>query len=115
MTFTRQRVSGTPVEWGQPTHILPSDGRVAAAMLAIEDAFHRTTTFLMPYFTHLPSRVRSLLWILSAVPVLRNSGFDMPRGREVAAELLKRLPPLQPADRRLVASFLSSRGESLAA
>ena len=84
-------------------------------MLAIENAFYRTTSFLDPYFKHLPSRVRSLLWILSAVPVLRKSGFDMPQGGEIAAELLKRLPPVGSTDRRLVASFLFTAGESVAA
>ena len=44
-----------------------------------------------------PSRVRSLLWVFCAVPVLARAGEAMPDRRDVADALLVRLPSL-PSD-----------------
>jgi len=47
--------------------------------------------------SHLPSRVRSLLWVFCAVPVLARAGEAMPDRCDVADALLTRLPTL-PSD-----------------
>jgi radical SAM superfamily enzyme YgiQ (UPF0313 family) len=91
-TFARHHVKGTEVEWDQPSKILPIDPAVREAILAIEAAFEDRLAVLEARAAHLPSRVRSLLWIVSSIPVLSERGQVMPDLDEAEAELLARLP-----------------------
>jgi radical SAM superfamily enzyme YgiQ (UPF0313 family) len=88
----RRRVAGTEVEWEQPAKILPVDPQVRAAVLRIESNFEARLAALEDGAAHLPSRVRSLVWILSSLPVLAEHGIAVADEREVEAELEARLP-----------------------
>jgi radical SAM superfamily enzyme YgiQ (UPF0313 family) len=91
-----QEIAGTDLSWRQPAKILPIDPRVRDAILAIEGSFETWIKRLSDSVSHLPSRVRSLLWVLCAVPVLERAGEPMPDRRHVADALLLRLPSLEP-------------------
>jgi anaerobic magnesium-protoporphyrin IX monomethyl ester cyclase len=95
--FLRRRVEGTQVEWDQPAKILPIDPLVREVILQIERDFEALLGELQQHVAHLPSRVRSLVWILSAVPVLANHGVTIASVEEVRAELEARLPHLRRA------------------
>jgi radical SAM superfamily enzyme YgiQ (UPF0313 family) len=92
----RRHVHGTAVSWDQPAKILPVDPRVREVILRVEQGFEASLESLEKHATHLPSRVRSLLWILSAIPVLAEFGESIAPESEVRAELCARLPVLKP-------------------
>jgi len=99
----RRRVAGTDVQWEQPAKILPIDPQVRAAVLRIESGFERRLAAIEEGVAHLPSRVRSLVWILSSLSVLAESGIRAGDARAVQAELDARLPRSQGStDRRAV-------------
>jgi radical SAM superfamily enzyme YgiQ (UPF0313 family) len=88
----RRQIAGTDVEWDQPAKILPIDPRVRAAVLQMESRFEQTVEALEQDVAHLPSRVRSLVWILCSLPVLAEQGIIVADASEVQAELEARLP-----------------------
>jgi len=88
----RRKVSGTNVEWDQPSKILPIDPTVSAAILEIERGFEAMLATLEGHGAHLPSRVRSLVWILCSLPVMGRHGIRIAERAEVLAELNARLP-----------------------
>ena len=92
-------IAGTSLSWRQPAKILPIDPRVRDAVLAIEGGFETWIKQLAESVPHLPSRVRSLLWVLCAIPVLERAGEPMPDRRDVADALWCRLPSLDAAVR----------------
>ena len=94
--YARQRVAGTDVSWDQPVKILPKDPRVTVAILRIERGFEAMLGPLEKMSAHLPSRVRSLLWILSSLRVMEEHGQYIADENEVRAELYARLPALRP-------------------
>jgi radical SAM superfamily enzyme YgiQ (UPF0313 family) len=101
----RRRVAGTEVEWEQPAKILPIEPRVREAVLRIESGFEHRLAAIEEGVAHLPSRVRSLLWILSSLSVLADYGICAGDARAVQVELDARLPRLEGAmDRRAVVS-----------
>jgi len=67
-TYVRHQVEGTEVAWGQPSKILPLDATVREAILAIEREFNQWLEYLELRVAHLPSRTRSLIWVLCAAP-----------------------------------------------
>ena len=102
---TRRRVAGTGVEWDQPCKILPIDPAVSAVILEIEREFEAMLATLEGHGAHLPSRVRSLVWILSSLPVMGRHGIGIADDAEVLAELQARLPQAEGAmARRAVAN-----------
>ena len=90
--YTRHRVRGTAVAWDQPSKIPPIDPVVRRAILEIESSFEKCLERLETGVAHLPSRVRSLLWVACSVPVLRASGEPMPELESVLEQLMHRLP-----------------------
>ena len=94
-------MAGTAIAWEQPAKILPIDPVVRDVILRIEHGFETALEALEKHAAHLPSRVRSLLWILSAIPVLAEFGYCIADESEVRAELCARLPALQPEAARL--------------
>jgi len=98
----RQRVAGTAIAWDQPRKILPVDDAVREAILAIEADFEDRLAYLETRVAHLPSRVRSLLWVACAIPVLERLGCPMPDGDEARRELFARLPGLGQRERDAV-------------
>jgi radical SAM superfamily enzyme YgiQ (UPF0313 family) len=91
-TYTRHAVAGTSVQWDQAAAILPLDVDVRAATQEIERGFEMLKESIGQHAHHLPSRVRSLLWIMAAIPVLTMYGQEVPSRDAVAAQLLKTLP-----------------------
>ena len=92
-----RRVAGTSIEWQQPAKILPMDPTVSEAVLRIESAFEELVRTLQGEVAHLPSRVRSLLWILASIPVMADHGIGVADESEVQDELMARLPRIRGA------------------
>jgi hypothetical protein len=90
--YTMQSIAGTAIRWPQATTILPFDATLRAAMATIEELFVARMEALEAEQPHLPSRVRSLLWIWSASPVLRALGFEAPGEDAVERQLRALLP-----------------------
>jgi radical SAM superfamily enzyme YgiQ (UPF0313 family) len=90
--YVHRHVEGTAIEWDQAAKILPIDPTVREVILKIEKNFESALADLQQYATHLPSRIRSLVWILAGVPVLAEKGIVIAEEHEVRAELEARLP-----------------------
>ncbi len=88
----RRRIRGTPIWWDQPAKILPIDPQVRAAVLDIERAYEARLAQLQQCVAHLPSRTRSLLWILSSLGPMAAQGMPVADPAEVHAALAMRLP-----------------------
>jgi radical SAM superfamily enzyme YgiQ (UPF0313 family) len=95
-----RQVAGTDVRWLQPAKVLPIDPQVRAAVLRIESDFEQRLAALEEEVAHLPSRMRSLIWILSSLCVLADYGLAVGDPREVQVELDARLPRSQGAAAR---------------
>ncbi|MGH7633693.1 MAG: hypothetical protein ACRENC_08170, partial [Gemmatimonadaceae bacterium] len=91
-TYAHRRVAGTAVAWDQPAKILPIDPAVRDTILRIERDFEGMLNALQERVAHLPSRVRSLIWILCAVPTMARHGLSIGDEGEVRAALQQRLP-----------------------
>jgi radical SAM superfamily enzyme YgiQ (UPF0313 family) len=94
--YAHRQVVGTEVAWRQPAKILPVDPVVADVILRIEQRFESMLAALEPQVAHLPSRVRSLLWILCSLPIMAEQGYCIAAENEVSAELDARLRVLLP-------------------
>ncbi|MEA3149810.1 MAG: anaerobic magnesium-protoporphyrin monomethyl ester cyclase [Gammaproteobacteria bacterium] len=94
--YAHRDVAGTSIFWRQPEKILPHDPQVMDVILRIERAFDAMLGPLETQVAHLPSRVRSLLWILASLPVMAEHGFTVACESEVRAELCARLPAMRP-------------------
>jgi radical SAM superfamily enzyme YgiQ (UPF0313 family) len=90
--FARRDIPGSGVSWQQAMKILPLDATVREAILEIESRFESALDKLSQVASHLPSRVRSLVWIMSAAPVLERHGCETPARLPVAQALIRRLP-----------------------
>lgn len=90
--YAHRHINGTTIEWDQAAKILPMDPIVSAVILRIERDFETMLADLQDSVAHLPSRVRSLVWIAAAVPVLAEHGITIAPAEEVRAELEARLP-----------------------
>jgi radical SAM superfamily enzyme YgiQ (UPF0313 family) len=95
--YAHRHVEGTDIEWDQPAKILPIDPTVREVILRIEDSFEAALAELHERVPHLPSRMRSLVWILVAVPILAEHGIAVATEQEVRAELEARLPQVRKA------------------
>ncbi|HTT01741.1 MAG TPA: radical SAM protein [Steroidobacteraceae bacterium] len=96
----RRHVAGTAVEWDQAVKILPIDPTVRDVVLRIERDFERLLADFQQYAAHLPSRVRSLVWLLCSLPAMAEHGFQIADEGELRAELEARLPrrPMEAAE-----------------
>src|SRR5437879_1001528 len=103
-TYARQSVAGTAVQWNQPVKILPIDSTVREVILHIERDFEAMLATLQQQAAHLPSRVRSLVWILCSLRTMAEHGLAIADEREVSAELHERLPQARRAPARAVAN-----------
>src|SRR5260370_24519348 len=92
----RRHVAGTDIAWRQPVKILPIDPCVTDAILRMERSFESMLGPLERQVAHLPSRLRSLLWILSSLPIMAERGQYIADESEVPGELYSRLPALRP-------------------
>jgi radical SAM superfamily enzyme YgiQ (UPF0313 family) len=91
-SYTRHRIAGTAIEWDQPSCILPIDPTVREAILEIEGDFDAFLREVEASGAHIPSRVRSMIWIACAIPVLEALGQDMPDRAPVLAALELSIP-----------------------
>jgi radical SAM superfamily enzyme YgiQ (UPF0313 family) len=85
-------IPGTSISWQHAAKILPLDPEVHAAILQVEARFENALELLSAAVQHLPSRVRSLLWIACAEPTLRAAGQHVPDRLSIQTALLARLP-----------------------
>ena len=90
--YAHRRVAGTDIAWEQAAKILPIDPAVRETILRIERDFEEMLNGLQSRVAHLPSRVRSLIWILCAVPIMARRGLSIGDEGEVRAALQERLP-----------------------
>jgi radical SAM superfamily enzyme YgiQ (UPF0313 family) len=102
--YALREVVGTGISWQQPAKILPIDPAVAEVILRLERSFETALHSLETEVAHLPSRVRSLLWILSSLPIMEEQGEYVAAEAEVLAELNARLPALRQGAAQLVAA-----------
>jgi len=93
--YVRRQVAGTGISWEQPAKILPMDPVVTDVILRMERSFEAMLAPLEKEVAHLPSRVRSLLWILCSLPLMAERGYFIADESEVRAELYARLPTLR--------------------
>ncbi|HXA91847.1 MAG TPA: radical SAM protein [Steroidobacteraceae bacterium] len=91
-SYMRRQVTGTNIAWDQPAKILPIDPVVRDVILRMERDFEEMLSALQHRAAHLPSRVRSLIWILVSLPVFEEHGIHIADPEEVRAELVARLP-----------------------
>jgi radical SAM superfamily enzyme YgiQ (UPF0313 family) len=92
-------IRGTLISWEQPAKILPMDAAVRATILDIEAEYAARLSGLERRIAHLPSRVRSLVWILAALRPMASHGLPIADESQVRAELAARLPQPAPAGR----------------
>jgi hypothetical protein len=95
--YVHRHIDGTAIEWDQAAKILPIDPTVREVILEIERNFEVALADLQQHANHLPSRIRSLVWILAGLPVLAAKGIVIATEREVRAELEARLPQIRRA------------------
>jgi radical SAM superfamily enzyme YgiQ (UPF0313 family) len=91
-SYAQRHIAGTDISWPQADRILPLDPKVSRVVLQLEAAFEAQLAQLAPQAAHMPSRIRSLLWILCALPVMAEQGYRIADEREVRVELEARLP-----------------------
>jgi len=88
----RREIAGTGLTWDQPAKILPMDPVVRETILAIE---HDVEAFLAQAgrdAAHLPSRLRSLIWILCSLRPMAEHGLPIADAEAVRCGLAARLP-----------------------
>jgi radical SAM superfamily enzyme YgiQ (UPF0313 family) len=87
----RSTVVGTGITWSRPMKILPHDEEVRNAILETERAFETLLSGVSAATPHVPSRVRSLLWILGASAALGEE-HDLPSPDDVSRLLSRWVP-----------------------
>ncbi len=105
--YRQQRIDGTEISWRQPVKILPIDTTVRAAIERIEASFEAWVARLGRSAPHLPSRIRSLIWINAAAPILFAEDDELAAGALEA--LLERLPGLDEEARERLECWASRR------
>jgi radical SAM superfamily enzyme YgiQ (UPF0313 family) len=96
--YALRQIAGTDISWQQPAKILPVDPQVAEVVLDMERSFEAMLRITEQQVAHLPSRVRSLLWILCSLPIMAKRGQFVAEAEEVRAELNARLPAIRPRE-----------------
>jgi radical SAM superfamily enzyme YgiQ (UPF0313 family) len=95
----RRRIRGTRIAWDQPAKILPVDPVVRETVLAIERHYETQLSQLQRRGAHLPSRTRSLLWIVASLEPMAAHGLAVAEAAQVRAALMARLPGQEPSSR----------------
>lgn len=78
-------VAGTNIVWQQPQKILPIDSTARSLICAVESRFNRRLEVISADVEHMPSRIRSLIWIESALPLLAEQGLPIPDVNHITA------------------------------
>jgi radical SAM superfamily enzyme YgiQ (UPF0313 family) len=108
--YTRQQIEGTDIAWEQPTKILPLDPLVREVILCIERDFEALLHGWQREAVHLPSRLRSLLWLQAALPIMAARGHPVAPADQLGLHLARALPRALP--RRPVAHTGRVRSEA---
>jgi radical SAM superfamily enzyme YgiQ (UPF0313 family) len=64
--YETRTVPGTTLTWSDATKILPADSQARDAILQIEERFEAACRSLADRVAHVPSRLRSVLWLQAA-------------------------------------------------
>jgi radical SAM superfamily enzyme YgiQ (UPF0313 family) len=104
--YVEREIAGTGISWSQPAKILPIDPVVADVVLRIERSFELMLGSLESDVAHLPSRLRSLLWILCSLRIMAEHGHYIASESELRAQLYARLPALRREATGLVAALV---------
>ncbi|HEY6451639.1 MAG TPA: radical SAM protein [Steroidobacteraceae bacterium] len=100
----RRQIGGTAISWEQPVKILPRDPLVADVILRMERSFEAALEPLEQQGLHLPSRVRSLLWVLCSLRIMAEHGQHIADEGEVRQAFYGRLPASRAAAANLAAA-----------
>jgi radical SAM superfamily enzyme YgiQ (UPF0313 family) len=103
--YVNRQIAGTAISWSQPAKILPIDPVVADVVMRIERNFELMLGSLEREAAHLPSRVRSLVWILCSLRIMAERGHYIASESELRAQLYARLPALRHGAAGLVAEL----------
>jgi anaerobic magnesium-protoporphyrin IX monomethyl ester cyclase len=95
----RREIAGTGLEWNQPSKILPIDPQVRETILGVEREFEAFLAGTGRDAAHLPSRLRSLIWIQCALRPMAERGLPIADEEAVRGELAARLPGMRPEQR----------------
>ena len=68
--YETRTIPGTTVSWVDATKILPADSQTRDAILQIEERFEASCRGLAERVAHVPSRMRSVLWLKAAREIL---------------------------------------------
>lgn len=90
--FETRRVAGTDTEWSRPAKILPLDASAREAILRIESRFEQWLEEIHDRVPHVPSRVRSLGWILNTALELDHRRHRLPSPEQVERAIANRVP-----------------------
>jgi len=91
----RREIAGTGLTWDQPAKILPMDPLVRETILAIEQDVEAFLVQAGRNAAHLPSRLRSLIWILCSLRPMAEHGLPIADAEAVRRELAARLPRIR--------------------
>lgn len=108
--YAHQTLAEALVEWDQPAKILPLDPAMRETLLSIESHYKNWLSRLSVMKLHLPSRIRSLLWIVCSISILERAGYEMPVLSEVVDVMLSRLPGLKDDEREGLRRRLMNKG-----
>jgi radical SAM superfamily enzyme YgiQ (UPF0313 family) len=92
----RREIAGTNIAWEQPAKILPMDPLVRETILAIERDVEEFLAQAQADAAHLPSRLRSLVWILCSLRHMAGRGMPIADEEAVRRELTVRFPAARP-------------------
>jgi hypothetical protein len=105
--FTQQHVRGTDISWRQPARILPLDPQLRRTILTASARCDAWIGQLQQITTHIPSRIRSFVWIMCLAPLLEQAGYESPSAESTFQALLQRLPKLSGAATRDLTRFFN--------
>ena len=92
----RREIAGTGIAWEQPAKILPMDPAVRETILDIERDVEAFLAQAQADAAHLPSRLRSLIWISCSLRHMAERGMPVADEESVRRELAARLPRAAP-------------------
>jgi anaerobic magnesium-protoporphyrin IX monomethyl ester cyclase len=82
--YETRTVPGTTLTWSDATKILPADSQARDAILIIEERFEAACRSLAQSVPHIPSRMRSVLWLKVAQEYLNSHPIAARRDRPKA-------------------------------
>lgn len=114
--YETRSIPGTDVRWREAIKILPADARTRDAIERIEECFGVRQRALAGRVRHIPSRLRSILWLQAGLDVLADCGETMPQADALLARLDAMLPvAASPPPRRAMRPRASSDSGIVAA